>query len=84
MVHLYLTNECFNMQEIPIKSKSTQSFDRVPLVQAKATPVDPQPMSLIPPVSTHVPVKQFLELCDVNLEELLPLFFDAGLEMSLV
>ena len=57
MVHLYLTNECFTTQEIPIKRKSTQSSDRVPLVRAEATPVDPQPMSLIPPVSTRVPVR---------------------------
>jgi hypothetical protein len=38
MVHLYLTNECFTTQEIPIKRKSTQSSDRVPLVRAEATP----------------------------------------------
>ena len=68
------------MQEIPIKRKSTQSSDRVPLVRAEATPVDPQPMSLIPPVSAHVPAKQFLESCDANLEELLPLFIDAGIK----
>ena len=70
------------MQEISIKRKSTQSSNCVPLVRADATPVDLQPMSLIPPVSTHIPVKQFLELCDANLEELFLLML--GSKMSLV
>ena len=86
MVLLYLTNEGFNMQEIPIKKRSTQSADRVHSFQADSTPVGPQPPSLIPPVSSQIPVKQFLEPCDTNLEELLHLFFDAGIkdELSLM
>ena len=46
------------MQEIPIKTESTQGLTRVPLVSAEATPVSSGPMSLISPVSAHVPVRQ--------------------------
>jgi hypothetical protein len=82
MVYLYLTDECFATQEIPIERKSAQNFDRVSLARASATPVD----SLISPVFTHVSEKQSLEPGDASLEWLLPFFADAGIkdELSLL
>ena len=42
------------MKEIPVKKKSAQSFDYVPLVEAGATAAEPQLMSSILPRVTHV------------------------------
>jgi hypothetical protein len=74
------SNKHFTVQEIPIRKKPIQS--RVPVAsrRPKEPPVNMQRTSSIPPEFIHTCPKQFLKPCDANLEELLALFFNAGIK----